>query len=301
MEASSTCKTAIITPFGLFEYLRMPFGLRNAGQTFQRMMDSVLAGLEYCYVYLDDVLIGSKTEEEHKHHLEEVLARLQQHGLVLNAEKCVLGAAEVDYLGHRVSARGVEPLADKVAAIRAFPQPKTVKQLQSYLGMVNFYRKFLRSVAGILKPLTDALRGAGGQADKIQWTPAMDEAFISSKKGLEKVTVLAHPGKHAKLALSVDASETHVGAALQQETRTGELVPLGFFSKKLEAAQTRYSAFDRELLAIYLAIRHFRWTLEGRQFYVLSDHKPLSFAVHRLSDASLARQQRQLSYVAEYT
>ena len=121
-----------------------------------------------------------------------------------------------------------------MAAICAFPQPKMVKQLQSYLGMVNFYRKFLRSTAGILKPLTDYLCGAGGQAAKIQWAPTMDQAFTTSKEELEKATVLAHPGKHAKLALSVDASETHVRVALQQETRRGVLVPLGFFSKKLK-------------------------------------------------------------------
>ena len=231
VEASSVPKTAIITPFGLFEYLRMPFGLRNAGQTFQRLMDEVLAGLDYCFVYLDDVLVASKTEDEHEQHLEEVLSRLQQHGLVLNGEKCVLGAPTVEYLGHKVSARGVEPLPAKVAAIRDFPQPKTVKQLQSYLGMVNFYRRFVKDAAGILKPLTDALRGAGGQAAKIQWSSAMEEAFRTSKQRLEAAAVLAHPGKHARLALSVDASESHVGAVLQQEVRGGALQPLGFFSK----------------------------------------------------------------------
>ena len=114
-------KTAFITPFGLWEFIRMPVGLRNAGQSFQRMMDEVLDGLEFCFVYVDAVLIGSKTEEEHVQHIKEVPSRLEQHGIVNDGEKCVLGVPEVQFLGHLVSAR-----PEKVAAIRAFLQPGTV-------------------------------------------------------------------------------------------------------------------------------------------------------------------------------
>ena len=131
-------KTAVVTPFGLFEFLRMPLGLRNAGQTFQRMMDEILAGLDYCFVYLDDILVASRSVEEHEIHLREVLTRLQQHGLVLNAEKCAWFQPAVSYLGHEVSSSGIRPLADRVAAISKFPAPTTVPQLQTYLGMVNF-------------------------------------------------------------------------------------------------------------------------------------------------------------------
>ena len=140
-------KTAVVTPFGMFEFLRMPFGLRNAGQTFQRMMDEILAGLDYCFVYLDDILVASRLVEEHKIHLEEVLTQLQQHGLVLNAEKCAWFQPAVSYLGHEVSSSGIRPLADRVSAISKFPLPATVPQLQTYLGMVNFYRHFLRGAA----------------------------------------------------------------------------------------------------------------------------------------------------------
>ena len=293
-------KTAVITPFGLFEYVRMPFGLRNAGQTFQRLMDSVLAGLDFAFCYLDDILIGSSTAEEHVLHLEEVLERLRQHGLVLNGEKCVWGQPTVEYLGHVVSARGLSPLPGRLDAIRAFPRPGTVKQMLTFLGMVNFYRKFMKNAALVLKPLTDALRGASGQK-AVQWTAQMEGAFKEAKEMLVKTTCLAHPSKNAQLVLSTDASATHVGAALQQQLPGGALRPLGYFSKKLEPAEQRYAAFDRELLAVYLAIRHFRWALEGRRFYVLTDHKPLTFALHRMGDAWSARVQRQLSYVAEYT
>ena len=291
-------KTAIITPFGLFEYLRMPFGLRNAGQTFQRMMDSIMSGLTCCFIYLDDVLVASPNHQQHSKDLEAVLQRLEEHGLVLNVEKCQWGVTELDYLGHHVTASGISPIKDRVTAIEKFPQPKTVKQLQTYLGMVNFYRRFLRGAARVLKPLTDSLQGK--PKGDIKWTPDMEEAFISSKAALYNSVELAHPDSQAQLSLAVDASESHVGAVLQQQTRGG-CRPLAFFSVKLDNAQKKYSAFDRELLAVYMAIRHFRWVLEGRTFHVWSDHKPLSYALHGLTDARTARQQRQLSFVAEFT
>jgi len=291
-------KTAIITPFGLFEFRRTPFGLRNAGQTFQRMMDQVLWGLPYCFVYLDDILVASTSHEEHVQHLQEVLTRLQQHGLVLNAEKCVLGVESVDYLGHQVSASGISPLPDRVAAITKFPRPTTVRGLQTYLGMVNFYRRFLRGAAQVLRPLTNAL--VGQPAGQLTWTGDMVAAFEASKAAMCSAAELAHPVEGAELSLVVDASATHVGAVLQQRA-AGSTRPLSFFSRKLDAAQQKYSAFDRELLACYLSIRHFRWLLEGRVFHVLTDHKPLTFALHRQSDAWSARQQRHLAYVAEFT
>ena len=291
-------KTAIITPFGLWEFLRMPFGLRNAGQTFQRMMDDVLAGLEWAFCYMDDVLIASRNHQEHEEHLREVFRRFELHGLVLNGEKCQLGMAELDYLGHHVSASGITPIKDKVAAINNFPRPDTVKQLQTFLGMLNFYRRFLPQAAAVLKPLTEVLQG--GTRGRLTWTEDMAAAFKRGKEAIVAAVELAHPDPAAVLSLAVDASDSHVGAVLQQQ-KGREVRPLAFFSVKLDKAQSRYSAFDRELLAVYLGIRHFRWLLEGRQFHVLSDHKPLSFALHRLTDAWSARQQRHLSFIAEYT
>jgi cleavage and polyadenylation specificity factor subunit 1 len=165
--------------------------------------------------------------------------------------------------------------------------------------MANFYRRFIPAAAQVLKPLTDAVKG--GQASSVDWTPEMATAFQQVKSRLCEAVELAHPEADAEVFLSVDASGTHVGAVLQQRARGMVARPLAFFSAKLEPAQTRYSAFDRELLAVYLAIRHFRWLLEGRTFYVLTDHKPLTFALHRVTDAWSARQQRQLAYIAEYT
>jgi Reverse transcriptase (RNA-dependent DNA polymerase) len=153
-------KMAVITPFGLYQYVRMPFGLRNAEQTFQRLMDQVLRGLDYCFMYLDDVLVASSTMDEHMEHLEAVFSRLRQAGLLLNREKCVFGQPVVEYLGHRVSAAGVAPLQSKVQAVEQFPRPQSIKQLMTFLGMLNFYRRFLPQAAKVLKPLTDCLKGA---------------------------------------------------------------------------------------------------------------------------------------------
>jgi transposase InsO family protein len=293
-------KTAVITPFGLYEYIRMPFGLRNAGQTFQRLMDQVLRGLEYCFVYLDDILIASSSPEEHARHLEAVFGRIREAGLLLNREKCVFAEPVVDFLGHQVSQAGIAPLQSRVEAVRNFPKPASNKQLMSFLGMLNFYRRFLPRAAQVLKPLTDVLRGGAAAAAAVTWSEAMDSAFEAAKKMLADAACLAHPEPHAQLSLAVDASNTHIGAVLQQDKGRGEQ-PLAFFSRKLDATQAKYSTFDRELLACHEAVRHFRWSLEGREFFILTDHRPLTFALTRLSDAWSARQQRQLSAIAEYT
>jgi RNase H-like domain found in reverse transcriptase/Reverse transcriptase (RNA-dependent DNA polymerase) len=299
VRAEDVGKMAIVTPFGTFEFLRMPFGLRNAGQTFQRLMDTILADIPYCFVYIDDMLVASKNQEQHYEDLKLVLECLKQHGLVMNGEKCVFGVPELEYLGHHVSATGIKPLASRVEALRKYPQPQSVSQLQTFLGMINFYRRFIQGAVKILKPLTDSLRG--NQKDKLTWDEQMTNAFLQSKAAICEAAELAHPEPGAALFLAVDASNTHVGATLQQEVRGQSLRPLAFFSAKLSESQTKYSAFDRELLACYLALRHFRWILEGQQFYILTDHKTRTFAVSRVSDAWTARQQRQLSYVAEFT
>jgi hypothetical protein len=280
----------------------MTFGLRNAGNTFQRLMDRILGGLPFVFVYLDDVLIGSVDETQHAAHLRAVLSILQQAGLVLNGEKCVIGVQQLDFLGHRVTAGGFTPLLSAVDAIMDFPLPSTVKQLQGFLGVINFYRKFVPAAARLLRPLTESLKGSPRPTAVVEWSQPMLQAVEDAKRALSKATLLAHPAAGAELGIAVDASAEHVGAALQQRASPAAAwQPLGFFSKKLEPAQVKYSAFDRELLACYLGIRHFRFMLEGRAFTVYTDHKPLTQALARTSEPWTARQSRQLSYVAEFT
>ncbi len=291
-------KTAITTPFGLFEYKRMPFGLRNAGPSFQRHVDRAIRDCQAAFAWVDDIVICSRNHEEHVIHAQQVLQALQDNGLVIHAEKCVWGVQELEYLGHKISAEGGLPLPSHVAAIQDFPCPTIIKELQAFLGMVNSYRRFLPSIARTLRPLTDALRGGRKGADKLEWSVAMDAAFAGAKQALLTATHLAHPTVGAELSVVVDASATHVGACLQQQLPgLKEWQPLGFFSKKLETAQQKNSAFDRELFACYARILHFRCMLDGRWFAIFTDHKPLIYA----SDPWTAHQSRQLSYVAEYT
>jgi transposase InsO family protein len=299
--AADVAKTAIITPFGLFEFVRMPFGLRNAGMTFQRLMDNIFFDLPFAFVYLDDVLVASRSAADHRRHLREVLQCLQDNNLVVNAEKCVFGQERIVFLGHVVTAGGVSPLPDRVAAIREFPEPANIEQLQAFLGLYNFYRRFVPAAAKLLKPLTDALGGAPKGSTPVQWSAAMRAAFGAAKAALAETAMLDHPASNAELSLVTDASCSHLGAALQQRRRGGQWRPLGFFSKKLSSAESRYSAFDRELLAVYASIQHFQHMLEGRNFAVFTDHRPLVGALARVSDPRSDRQRRHLSFIAEFT
>jgi hypothetical protein len=199
-----------------------------------------------------------------------------------------------------VTAGGIQPLNDHVEAVKVFPQPSDKQGLQRFLGVVNFYRRFLPKAAAMLRRLMDALQGPGGKKSKLLWSAEMISAFQQIKQQLCTAATLVHPDPAACISLAVDASDSHVGAVLQQLEKQ-EWRPLAFYSKKLDATQRRYSAFDRELLAAYLAIRHFRYSLEGQCFTLYTDHKPLTYTLRRVSDPWTARQQRQLAFVAEYT
>lgn len=291
-------KTAITTPFGMFEYLRMPFGLKNAGATFQRLMHKVLDGLSFVFVYLDDILIFSESPEEHEKHVDAVLKRLNDNHLVLRSEKCLFGAEEIEFLGHLVNKDGIRPLPSKVTGIQCFPEPAKVKELQKFLGIINFYHRFIPNASSIMQPLYRRIAQQKPN-DEIQLNSEEKNAFQESKDALQTATILAHPLPYAKLRLSVDASDTAIGAVLEQITDKG-VQPLGFFSRRLQNSEKRYSVFDRELLAAYCAVKHFRFTLEAKSFELLTDHKPLTQAFHRSGDPWSARQQRQLSYISEF-
>jgi cleavage and polyadenylation specificity factor subunit 1 len=260
----------VATPFGLFEFLRLPFGLRNTGSTFQRLLDRVLCGLPWCFWYLDDIIAASASREEHLVHLQQLFERLHQHNLVINAEKCVFGVAKVEFLGHEVTAQGARPLKSHVTALQNHPPPTNIQQLQAFLGLVNFYRRFVKGAARLLKPLTDCLLGGKSSKDPVDQSAEFLVAVEAAKQAVAEAALLAHPINGAEICLMVDASDVHVGASLQQRTSSAApWQPLGFFSKKLEAAQQRYSAFDRELWACFAGIRHFRFMLEGRRFITL--------------------------------
>jgi len=296
-------KTAVSTPFGLFEFVRMPFGLRNAGQTFQRFMHKVLEGLEYCFPYMDDVLVASESKLQHEDHLRTVFERLDRFGLLLNVNKCIFGVEQIDFLGYSIGSTGTKPLPQKVQAILDYKKPHTVKELRKFLGMINFYRHFLPNAAENQIPLLTYQKGnKKNDRTEIKWNEATEGAFQACKTSLANAVLLAHPRSSAPLAVKVDASDFAVGGVLeQQEEENQNWRPLAFFSKKLSTAQQKYSTYDRELLAIYLTIKQFKHMLQGRHFIVWTDHKPLTYAFNQRLDKCSPRQFRHLDYIGQFT
>ena len=290
-------KTAIVTPFGSFEFLRMSFGLRNAAQTFMKVMHKALHDMNFVFVYLDDVLIFSRSVSEHEMHLRSVFQRFKDFGLIIREEKCVFGQPSVEFLGHVIDSSGIRPLPSKVTAVREFPEPQTVKQAQAFAGLVNFYHRFIPNAAGIMAPIYEV---TGGKTKRLVWGAPQKQAFSAAKEALAQATLLAHPTSGAAISLKTDASDIAVGAVLEQSV-DGHSQPIAFFSRKLRSSERNYSTFDRELLAAHLAVRHFRYFLEGREFTLYSDHKPLVQALDRVGDPWSGRQQRQLSELSEYS
>ena len=238
VEPTDIPKTAVTTPFGLFEYVRMPFGLKNAAQTFQRFMDQVLRGLDFCYVYVDDILVASENPEQHKQHLRLVFERLKQHGIIVNLQKCKFGVPSLDFLGHLVDSSGIHPLPDKVQAVTDFPQPTSRRQLRAFVGLVNFYHRFIPGCARILQPLNTLLAGTQERDKSLPWDDTTTTAFLGIKEALATATLLAHPKPDALTSVMTDASDTAVGGVLQQYI-DGHWHPISFFSRKLKPAERR--------------------------------------------------------------
>lgn len=294
-------KTAITTPFGLFEFLFMTFGLRNAAQTFQRLIHQVLRGLDFVFPYIDDLCIASTTIEGHKQHIRTVFQRLRENNLAINLAKCEFGKTEIKFLGHSLTIDGIRPLPEKVTAIRDFPKPTTAKELKRFIAVINFYRKFIPHATKHQSKLQSLITGnKKNDRTPVSWTPETENAFDESKKQLANATLLAHPTATAELVLHVDASDTAVGAALHQMVNN-ELQPLGFYSKKLTDTQRKYSTYDRELTAMFQGVKHFRYMLEGRNSHIKTDHKPLIFAFQQKSERAAPRQARQLDFVSQFT
>ncbi|GFY33088.1 3'-5' RNA helicase YTHDC2 [Trichonephila clavipes] len=279
----------------------MSFGLRNAPSTFQRFITEVLYGLDFVFPYLDDVLVASSTEEEHSEHLKMVFERFQQYGLRINVSKSVMGAAQVEYLGFLITAEGSRPLPEKVQAIFNYKLPETIHDLRTFLGMINFYRRYLKDAAKTQAPLHELLKGAKKKdSRKVHWTDDTRRSFEKCKTDLAEAALLSFPRSGLPLSLCTDASDFAVGAVLQQ-LENERWKPIAFYSKKLNETQTRYSTYDRELLGIYLSVKHFKHLLEGNDFVIYTDHKPLTFAFKQKNEKASPRQQRQHQYISEFS
>lgn len=297
------CKTAIITPFGLFEFPYMTFGLRNAGQTFQRFVDGVVRGLDFTYAYIDDILVYSRDAAEHERHLRILFKRLSEYGMVVNVSKCVLGVQELTFLGYHISAEGTRPPAERVQDLLSFPPPKTVQGMRRFLGMINYYRRFIPQAAKYQAPLIDAITVTNSKgASPFPWSPELHQCFEECKKSLSSATLLSHPDSDAQLALFTDASGTHIGACLQQRrSEKSEWQPLAYFSRKLSDKQKEWPAYYRELLAVYEAVQHFRHILTAHSVTIFTDHKPLIHAFSQRREKLPPSQLNQLTFISQFT
>lgn len=292
-------KTAVLTPAGLFEYLYMPFGLRNAPSTFQRYMDTIFREMNCVFVYIDDILVFSKNPEEHERHLRQVFQILKENALRVKLEKCVFFAGELDFLGYRVSSRGLLPSPAKVSALVDQQVPSSSEELRRFLGATGFYRRAIPQYADIVHPLTERIR-LEPNSKRMELNATERTAVADCKVALSSAVQLSHPlPSCTTYQLVTDSSQVAVGAALHQMI-DGQPFLLEMFSQKLSSTQRRYSTFDRELLGAYLAVLHFRHLVEGQHLTLCTDHRPLvgAFYIHR--PAKLDRQQRHLSVLVEY-
>ena len=260
----------INTHKGLYSFTRLPFGVASAPAIFQRTMDKILQGLPNVICYIDDILVSGEDEASHFQLLEQVFTRLEKHGIRLKQEKCCFLLPSVEYLGHQISEEGIKPLANKVSAITKAPTPKDLQQLRSFLGLVNYYGKFIPNLATLLQPLNELL-----QADaKLVWSRKCDQAFQEAKRKIASVLTHYDPARPIKLA--VDASPYGVGAVISHNMPNGTERPIAFASRTLHKSEKNYAQIEKEALAIVYGVKKFHQYLYGRKFTLVTDHQPLT-------------------------
>ena len=266
-------KTAFVTHNGLFQFNVMPFGLTNAPATFQRLMQLVLAGLSWrqCLVYLDDVILFSRTVEEHSDLLQEVFQCFREHGLKLKPGKCHFYQESVVFLGHEVSAKGVAPSPSNTEKIRRCPLPSSAAETRSFTSMAGYYRPFIPNFASIAAPLMELTH----KGVEFKWTQECQRAFETLRDALVSPPVLAYPDFTKPFILHCDASGAGIGAVLTQKSLEGRERVVSYGSKALSKGEIKWCTYDKEFWAIVWGIRHFRPYLCGRPFLVVTDHKPL--------------------------
>ena len=290
-------KTAFRTPFGHFEYLVMPFGLTNAPSIFQSMMDKIFRDLigVYVVVYLDDILIFSENEEEHANHVREVLRRLSENKLYCKLSKCTFFAKSIPFLGHVISAEGVSMDPEKVRCVQEWPVPTSVVEIQSFLGLANYYRSFIPSFSELAIPLTTLTK----KNVPFVWGELQQKAFESLKKEFDVGRVLAHPDISKPFVLETDASDVALGGVLSQYE--GDVLrPVAFYARQLAAAERNYEIYDKELLAVVECCKQWRHFLQGAAHTttIITDHENLKYfkATHRLT----RRQARWSLFLSEF-
>ena len=309
MDPKDQNKTAFTTPFGLFEYTRMPFGLTGAPATFQRLMNGVMSDFlfNFLLVYLDDLLIFSQSFDDHLQHLEKILKKLSETGLKLNLEKCQLLRPEVSCLGHTISAKGVSCQDEKTEVVRKWPVPHTTKELRSFLGFAGYYRRFVKHYARIAGPLHQLANCNSTAKNKRpvpidgHWKEEHQQAFQQLKDALTSAQVLAFSDFSKPFILETDASQEGLGAILSQKQPDGTQRVVAYASRCLrptERNETNYRSFKLEMLALKWAVTgKFRSYLLGSQFEVLTDNNPLA---HFKTSHLGALEQRWAAQLAQF-
>jgi hypothetical protein len=263
-------KSAFRTPFGLYQFKVLTFDLTNAPATFQSVMNDMLRPYvrKFVVVYLDDILIFSKTAEEHLSHLRQVLQTLRENQFYANPKKCDFMKEEISFLGHRVSANGLKVDPEKVRSVADWKVPKDVHGVRSFLGLANYFRRFLQGYSKMVVSLTNLTR----KDKRWDWTKECQEAFEKVKQALTNAPVLAPPELGKPFELVSDASGVGLGAVLLQDGR-----PVAFESRKLSPAEQNYTVTEQEMLGVIHALKTWRCYLEGSDFTVVTDHCPNTF------------------------
>ncbi|XP_030586939.1 uncharacterized protein K02A2.6-like [Archocentrus centrarchus] len=273
MEVEETSKKYLVinTHKGLYQYNRLVFGIASAPAVWQRAMDQVLQGIPGTQCFLDDIIVTGVDEETHLANLAAVLARLEKYGLRANKNKCEFFQDAIEYCGHKIDRHGLHKTKDKVDAVLKAPEPKNVSQLRSFLGLINYYHKFLPNLSTVLHPLHLLLQ----QNVKWKWTKECEEAFNGAKQLITSEEVLTHFDPNLPLRLACDASPYGIGAVLSHKMPDGLERPIAFASRSLNAAERNYAQIDREALSLVWGVKKFNQYLYGRHFTLITDHRPL--------------------------
>ena len=284
-------KTAFRTRYGHFEFVVMPFGLTNAPTAFKRLMNEVFQGYldEFVIIFIDDILIYSGSAEEHERHLRLVLERLRDQKLFAKLSKCRFWKREVGFLGHRVSEEGVAVDPAKIAAIKEWPHPTSVTEIQIFLGLAGYYRKFVQGFASVSKPLTRLT----GKGIAYEWSIETNEAFKRLKEALTTAPILALPKPNQPYTVYTDASHVGLGCVLMQDDKV-----ITYASRKLRKHEVNYPTHDLEMAAVVFALRIWRSYLYGEKIQVFTDNKSLKY-LSTQPDLNL-RQRRWMEFVADY-
>lgn len=273
VEIETGCRPllTINTHRGLYHYNRLPPGIKVAPGAFQQIMDKMLAGINGVSAYMDDVIVGGKTQEEHDIALEETLKRIQEYGFTIRSEKCAFNKPQIRYLGHVIDSQGLRPDPSKIEAIKKLPPPKDISGVRSFIGAVNYYAKFIPSIRDLRYPLDKMLQNG----NTFHWTSECQKVFEQFKSVLSSDLLLTHYDPKLDIVVSADASSIGLGATLSHKFPDGSLKVVQHASRALSKAEEGYSQIDREGLAIIFAVTKFHRMLYGRHFTLQTDHRPL--------------------------